>query len=384
MTYDVSGVGATAGPKLAGVYVTSRFADPEGCPNAQLNDVGNVGIWMSGTGPAADYAGNVYVMTSNGLNDSANDANALVQLSPSGARMAMYQTAYPNYATGADLDFGSAGPIVVDRAEARVIGSGKLGYANVLSTSSMQPVAPSNVLVSTPQWHQVDPTNCSTVPMCDGAGVPNGGPNVCCPYGCDDPDAVTAWNLIQGRTPGKPQPFCGGSITGYLAGTWNNPVFWNNRVYFWPQSDFLSYVPWDPAQHSFAGTGAPVRVGNLRLPAFDQADRTTCTYGMPNCQVSGSSDGNIILSVNQDDATSAVIFAATWAGYDGLSPTMEVGALYAFDANDVDAGPIWSTADMGLWRNFTYPIVADGGLYVVNAGRHTDDGWWPPQVLLYY
>jgi hypothetical protein len=384
MTFDVSQTSATEGPKFVGAYVSSRFADTDGCPDVQLNNIGNVGIWMAGTGPAADYAGNVYIMTANGLSDAANDANSLVRLSPTGLRTGSYLSPYPNYATGADLDFGSAGPIVVDSVEGHVVASGKLGYANVVSTATMQPVAPSDILVSTPQWLQVDPSNCSSQPVCDANGVPSGGPNICCPFGCDAPDATTAWNLIQNRIADKPQPFCAGTIGRYLTGTWSNPVFWNNRVYFWPQADYLSYVPWDATNHRFAGKGTPMRVGNKRLPNLDPVDRSACAYGTPNCQVSGSSDANIILSVNQDDESSAVIFAATWGGYDGLSPSLPTGALYAFDANGSNVDPLWTSNDLGLWRNFTYPIVADGGLYVMNAGRHTSEGWWPPQLLLYY
>jgi hypothetical protein len=384
MTYDVSQANATTAPTLVGTYVSSRFADTPGCPDQPLNTIGNVGIWMSGTGPAADPAGNVYIMTSNGANDSANDANALVQLSPAGARVAMYQPAYPNYATGADLDFGSAGPIVVDSAEPRIIAVGKLGHANVIAGSSMLPVAPSDVVVSSSDWTQVDPSNCSTTPLCDDAGVPNGGPNICCPAGCDDPDPTNAWSLIQNRIPGLSQPLCAAAVSHYFAGTWSNPVFWNNRVYLWPQADFLSYVPWDANNHSFGWGGQVVHVSAMRLPYFDPADKAPCQYGDPICQVYGSSDGDMVLSVNQDDLSSAVLFAATWGGYDGMSPNLRHCVLYAFDPNAQNAAPLWTSGDTGLCHNFTYPIVADGGLYVTNEGQHTADGWWPPQIQLYY
>jgi hypothetical protein len=384
MTYDVSHVNATTAPTLAGTYVSSRVADTPGCPDVQLNSIGNVGIWMSGAGPAADSSGNVYIMTSNGGNDADDDANALVQLTPTGTRAAMHQSTYPNYATGADLDFGSSGPIVVDSAEPRIIGIGKLGHANVLSASTMLPVEPSDMVVATPQWQQVDPSNCNTMAICNDAGVPNGGPNICCPYGCDDPDPANAWQLIQNRLVDKPQPLCAPAVSKFFAGTWSNPVFWNNRVYFWPQADYLSYVPWDATKHAFGTGGGPVHVSSMRLPYFDPTDKATCMFGDANCQVYGSSDGDMVLSVNQDDASTAVIFAATWGGYDGMTPNLPHGVLYAYDANATNAAPLWTSGDTGLWRAFTYPIVANGGLYVMNNGQHTADGWWPPQLRLYY
>ena len=383
MTYDVSRAGPMAAPSYVHAYLTSRVADTDGCPDQQLNDIGNVGIWMAGGGPAADYQGNVYVTTSNGASDANNDGNSLVRLAPTGEPTGAYHSPDANFLTGADLDFGSSGPMVVDSVLPRVVTAGKVGHANAVATDSMQTAAPSNVPVSSPEWLQIDPSNCASRPMCDADGVPNGGPNPCCPFGCEDPDPTVAWSLIQGKIANKPQPFCGYAILSFIAGSLSNPVFWNNRIYFWPQSDYLSYVPWDPAAHSFA-RNVPTRVGNFRLPYYNPGAKQTCAYGTAGCQVVLGTNGDIVVSVNQGDATSALVFAATWRDYDMLSPNLALAVLYAFDANATNAAPLWTATDVGYWANFTYPIVANGGLYVMNAGRQTADGWWPPQLLLYY
>jgi hypothetical protein len=384
MTFDVSGAGPTKAPTYVNAYLSSRVADTPGCPDQTENFTGNVGIWMAGGGPAADPQGNVYLMTSNGVSDPNNDGNSLVRLTATGERTGSYVDPDSTFLTGADLDFGSSGPMVVDVVAPRVVTAGKLGTASAISTDAMQTVPPSDVLTSSPEWHQIGPANCSSQPMCDDNGVPNGGPNVCCPYGCDDPDPAVAWSLIQGRIASEPQPLCQYSILDFVAGNLSNPVFWNNRIYFWPQSDYLSFMQWDPVAHSFANNGATTRVGNVRIPYYQTGVKQTCTFGMPNCQVALGTNGDLVLSVNQDDTSSALVFAATWRDYDTLSPNRPLAVLYAFDANAANAPPLWTATDVGYWQNFTYPIVANGGVYVVNAGRQTAAGWWPPQLLLYY
>jgi hypothetical protein len=384
VTFDVSRAGPTVAPAYVNTYVTSRVADVPGCPDQPLNATGNAGIWMAGGGPAADPAGNVYVVTGNGVTDVNNDGNSVVRLAATGERKGSYPAVDSTFLTGADLDLGSSGPLLVDAAGPRVVTAGKVGYANAIAADSLQAVPPVNVPVSSPEWLQVGPSNCATRPMCDDNGEPNGGPNVCCPYGCDDPDPSLAWFLIQGLLPNKPQPLCQYSILDFIAGNLSNPVFWNNRVYFWPQSDYLSYLSWDPVAHSFAGSGPPTRVGNVRIPDYQTGVRQTCAYGTPNCQVALGTNGDIVVSVNQGDTSSALVFAATWRGYDTMSPNLPLAVLYAFDANATNAAPLWTAMDVGYWSNFTYPIVANGGLYVMNAGRQTTDGWWPPQLLLFY
>jgi hypothetical protein len=77
------------------------------------------GMWMGGGGPAADSAGNVYVITGNGFGDTPgvnqSYGNSFVKLSGSGKLIvADYFTPYNTIAEdNADVDFGSAAPLLL-------------------------------------------------------------------------------------------------------------------------------------------------------------------------------------------------------------------------------------------------------------------------------
>jgi hypothetical protein len=108
------------------------------------------GMWMGGGGPAADSAGNVYVITGNGLNDTPGTnqsfGDSFVKLSNVGSlSVADYFT--PQNAINldnADLDFGSSGPLLLpDLVDGNhvtqhlAIGAGKDGYMYVVSRDNM-------------------------------------------------------------------------------------------------------------------------------------------------------------------------------------------------------------------------------------------------------
>jgi len=110
------------------------------------------GMWMGGGGPAADAAGNVYVITGNG--NAADDTpgtnsyygNSFVKLSTSGSlSVADYFTPLNTVLEDdADEDFGSAGPTLLpDLVDASnvtqhlAIGAGKDNYMYVVSRDNM-------------------------------------------------------------------------------------------------------------------------------------------------------------------------------------------------------------------------------------------------------
>jgi hypothetical protein len=108
------------------------------------------GMWMGGGGPAADAAGNVYVITGNGLNDTPGTnqsfGDSFVKLSNVGSlSVADYFT--PQNAINldnADLDFGSSGPLLLpdlvdgsNITQHLAIGAGKDGYMYVVSRDNM-------------------------------------------------------------------------------------------------------------------------------------------------------------------------------------------------------------------------------------------------------
>jgi hypothetical protein len=114
------------------------------------------GIWMSGTAPAADAAGNIYFIIGNGDFDTTTDANGFPANSNCGNCFAKISSAGPlkllDYFTplntvsesNADADFGSGGPLllpdVVDstgKPRHLAVGSGKDANIYVVDRDNM-------------------------------------------------------------------------------------------------------------------------------------------------------------------------------------------------------------------------------------------------------
>src|SRR5215472_14733270 len=108
------------------------------------------GMWMGGGGPAADAAGNVYVISGNGFADTPGTnhsyGNSFVRLSTSGGlTVGDYFTPYNTSAEdSADQDFGSAGPLLLpDLTDAGgtvrhlAVGAGKDGNLYVLNRDNL-------------------------------------------------------------------------------------------------------------------------------------------------------------------------------------------------------------------------------------------------------
>jgi hypothetical protein len=132
----------------------SRTAVLNVAPNS-----GGVGpsIWMSGGGPAADSAGNIYLLTANGAFETALDANSFpthqdygnsfLKISTAGGSLSVadYFTMYNEVAeSAADQDLGSGGgmllPDLTDSTHTvrhLMIGAGKDGNIYVLNRDSM-------------------------------------------------------------------------------------------------------------------------------------------------------------------------------------------------------------------------------------------------------
>ena len=132
----------------------SRTAVLNVAPNS-----GGVGpaIWMSGGGPAADSAGNIYLLTANGAFEPTLDANgfpiaqdygnSFLKISTAGGslRVADYFTMYDEIAeSAADQDLGSGGamllPDLTDSGNAvrhLALGAGKDGKIYVVNRDSM-------------------------------------------------------------------------------------------------------------------------------------------------------------------------------------------------------------------------------------------------------
>jgi outer membrane protein assembly factor BamB len=135
---------------------------------------GGVGpaIWMSGGGPAADSAGNIYLLTANGAFETSMDANgfpsghdygnSFLKISTAGGSLSVadYFTMHDEVAeSSADQDLGSGGgmllPDLVDSSNTvrhLMIGAGKDGNIYVVNRDSMGKFNPSG---NSQIWQQV-------------------------------------------------------------------------------------------------------------------------------------------------------------------------------------------------------------------------------------
>ena len=108
------------------------------------------GMWMGGGGPAADTAGNVYVISGNGFGDTpgtnSSYGNSFVRLTTSsGLKVGDYFTPFNTSSEDAgDVDFGSAAPLLLpdltdasNATQKLAIGAGKDGNLYVLNRSNL-------------------------------------------------------------------------------------------------------------------------------------------------------------------------------------------------------------------------------------------------------
>jgi outer membrane protein assembly factor BamB len=138
----------------------SRTAVLNVAPNS-----GGVGpaIWMSGGGPAADSAGNIYLLTANGAFETTMDANgfpsaqdygnSFLKISTAGGSLSVadYFTMYNEVAeSSADQDLGSGGEMLLpdltdstNTVRHLAIGAGKDGNIYIVNRDSMGKFSPS-------------------------------------------------------------------------------------------------------------------------------------------------------------------------------------------------------------------------------------------------
>ncbi len=160
------------------------------------------GIWMSGSGLAADASGNVYVATGNGTFDTVSVpatavGDSLLKLGISGGNLALldYFTPY-NQSTlnSGDTDLGSGGVLLLPDQPG--------SFPHLLVTAGKQGRI---YLVNRDQMTKLNQHYCN---------------------GCSsDPQVVQE------------------SSSGQVGGLWSMPAYWNNTVYFWGEVDVLRAIP---------------------------------------------------------------------------------------------------------------------------------------------
>ncbi|HEY0382487.1 MAG TPA: hypothetical protein VGC72_09830 [Candidatus Elarobacter sp.] len=300
---------------------------PNGGANAMACVGEGGGIWQGGAGPAADRAGNVYVMIGNGHYDpregSYGDSVVRLYSRPGGGTTAAdfgvdgswappnEQAADEQY----DVDLGSAGPMIVEgNGPKRVIVGGKTGIFYVVGGAAFAP---------------------ATAPVAPAVQYVVAGINWRAPDLSGDLRYRT-WN--QG-------PHLHGS-----------PTLWrvSDRkayVYEWAEKDFLKKYEFDlragkfkvadPIWHAWVAQ----ETGVLAAPCVQ---KLLCLNAMPG--------GMLAISARGTDENSGIVWAIL-RGYD----TKHDDSIYAFDAKTLHL--IWSDS-IGSVPHFAGPTVADGHVFV--------------------
>ena len=288
----------------------------------------NGGIWQAGSGPAADSAGNVYLMIGNGGFDAngggTSYGDSFVKLKLTGGAFAVQdyftpcnQALLDKACTGAapcDLDLGSAGPLLIPAAGAtpsRLIGGGKDGSIYV-----------------------VDPQNMGHF---QGAGTA---------MSCVSPNAV---QTILGAHQGGP---------GVIGNIHGSHVFWQGsdaaRVFVWGEDDHL---------RSFT-----YKNGKLTTPP------ATSLYLIPP----GMPGGMLSISANGSQAGTGLIWALVPLYGDANTQRGVRAQLLAFDAQNIKLD-IWRSEPLdasfgpnsvGLYAKFAAPTIANGKVFVATYGDH--------------
>ncbi|HEV2480469.1 MAG TPA: T9SS type A sorting domain-containing protein [Puia sp.] len=105
-------------------------------PNTQY-----AGIWMAGAGPSVDSAGNLYVISGNGLQGTRDLGESFLKLTPDVAHgtleVADYFTPYSKaFLDSSDDDLGSAGALLIPNSH-MIVSAGKEGLIYLVDENSM-------------------------------------------------------------------------------------------------------------------------------------------------------------------------------------------------------------------------------------------------------
>jgi outer membrane protein assembly factor BamB len=176
---------------------------------------GGPAIWMSGGGPAADSAGNIYVLTANGVFETTLTAagfpsqqdygNSFLKISTAGGSLSVadYFTMFNEVAeSDADADLGSGGAMLLpDVSDSTgtvrhlVVGAGKDGNIYLVNRDSMGKFNPSS---NAQIWQQLSgalPQGVWSTPAYFNGTV----------YYCDVGDALKAFALANAKLAATPQ-----------------------------------------------------------------------------------------------------------------------------------------------------------------------------------
>ncbi|HWZ94334.1 MAG TPA: carbohydrate-binding protein [Opitutaceae bacterium] len=266
-------------------------------------------IWQSGQGPAADSSGNIYFLTGNGTWDGVNNFGmSILKMSPTlGLESYFTPNDYANLNNN-DEDLSSAGCMVMP-GTGYIVGGGKEGKIYVLNPASL-------------------------------GGISAG-----------DANAIQAFQAVAPNAGNDTL----GSGSSYEDDIHGSPAYFANSagpaIYVWGSNDH---------GRCFQYTGGK----------FNPTASSVTAAVMPMTGGPGTAGGTFSISAN--GTTNGIAWAYGILSGDADSFT-QPGVLYAYDANNL-ATQLWSSQDnpsrdsMGNMAKFTYPVIANGLVYISDFG----------------
>jgi hypothetical protein len=284
------------------------------------------GIWMSGTGPLADQAGNIFLQTSNGDYDQNKNqyGDSLVKLERKNNKLEVADAFTPcnqSYLNRQDLDMGSAAPLLLPGN--LILSGGKYGNLYLMDRDHL-------------------------------AGYISGGR---LKEDCSDSQRV-----LQTVTVNR----------GHIHGS---PIYWEGPegkqwVYVMAEAKNLTAFP-------FVDGRLKTGVDDVKLSGWKPPRQVPPICGRrPRNWMPG---GILALSSDADRAGTGIVWALVPANGDSNTFRGVKGMLLALNAEDVSQ-ELWrsqgadaesDTPDsFGLLARFVSPTVANGKVFVANAGDH--------------
>lgn len=283
------------------------------------------GIWMSGTGPVADDAGNVYLQTSNGDFDASRNqyGNSMLKLRLDGDSLHVADSFTPcnqSYLNHNDLDLGSVAPVLLPGN--LILGGGKFGTLYLMSRDHLGGYL---------------------------AHSSNRGPE------CQDSDRVLQEVDVN---------------RAHIHGT---PIYWKGPngtqwIYVMAEARSLAAYPYADGRLKTASPDIKTSVWKPPHAAPPSCHRPAHDW-MPG--------GILAVSSDEDRQGTGIVWALVPANGDSNSYRGVKGMLLAMNAEDASQ-ELWrsqgpdgetDTADsFGLLARFASPTVANGKVFVANAG----------------
>jgi hypothetical protein len=263
------------------------------------------GFWMSGAGIAADSNGNIYIASGNGDFDTTHTpatelGDTILKLGTTNETLTLldYFTPFDQQSlSNNDTDLGSGGVLLLPQ----------------------EPGAHPDILVAAGKE--------GTIYVIDRDMMTKSNSHYCA-SSCNNSD---------------PEISVEESSSGFIAGMWSMPAYWNNTLYYIGQNGSIISIP--------------IASG---IPNFTNITSGTIGFPFPGATPSISSNGTVV--------GTAILWAIDSSQYGSPGPGPGPAVLHAFDATNV-AKELWnssqvSTDKAGNAVKFAVPTVINGKVYV--------------------